>query len=122
MSATVSNFPDLQRGDDYTRVFTYTGDGDLTAAQITATWRDLGGGVIFTRKNLAAGGAANQIAMTTPASGIFTVYIVPANTSGLLLPPGGSQTLRYDVQITTAAGLVHTVFTGTHRILADETI
>lgn len=119
MSTTRQNLDDLTRGDDLTVTVTYTADGDISAAQVSATWRDQSGAAVFTRRNLAAGGGAAQIAMLSASQ--FAIYIVPANTSGLAIGEGGAVTLRYDVQVTTAAGLVHTILQGTHTIVGDVT-
>ena len=121
MSTTHSNLAEMSRGDNVQIDVTYTTDGDLTGASTSCTWRDSAGGIVFTRRNLAAGGDAAQVAITSGPNGTFSIYVVPANTTGLLLAAGASQTLRYDVQVTTAAGLVHTILDGTMAVVGDAT-
>lgn len=112
----------MYKGDNYTAEVTVV-DENGSAVNIT------GSGVIFTvrpsldsaditfqRKNLAAGGDATQIEMTDPANGVFKLYIVPANTSGIT-----SKTYVYDFQVTLATGEVYTVIQSTLEIEEDVT-
>lgn len=115
------DFPQFMRGDTFTLTVTYTQDGDLTGASITATFRDENDAVVFTRRNAAAGGGATEINITVAASGIFVVYIVPANTTGLLLATGETRRLSYDVQLTTSGSAVRTVLQGYLRVTGAAT-
>lgn len=128
MTTTVHNLEEHVRGDDGTITVTHTADGDLTGAEIRATWREepeiIGGAVatgtvVYERANLAAGGSAAEIALLTTTS--FAIYRVAANTSGLAISTGQRARLHYDVEIITAAGLRHTVLIGTQYVRADVT-
>ena len=123
MSTTLQNLDDMTRGDNVTITVTCpSAIGDLSGGQVSCTWRDDKDAIVFTRKNLAAGGDAAQAAITSGGPpGVFAVYIVPANTTELLIRTGVAVTLRYDMQVTTAAGNVHTVLAGTMRVAGDAT-
>ena len=58
---------------------------DLTNAEIVFSVRKtpLTAVYAFQRKNTLAGGGDNEIKLSTGVSGMFNLYTVPANTSGL---------------------------------------
>ena len=111
------DFPDIHRGDNFTLTVTYTQDGTLVGSSISCTFRDENDAVIFTRKNAAAGGGATECLITDGANGIFAIYVVPANTTGLLLQTGATRKLKYDVQVTVAGGAVRTVLHGSMTVI-----
>lgn len=120
MSATALNFA-MTRGDTVTLALTYTADGDITGASITMTARDKDDGVVFTRKNVAAGGDASQCAITSAAAGQFSIYLVAANGATLAGKTGTTHALRHDVQLTLATGEIRTAFEGTITVTMDAT-
>lgn len=120
MSATALNFS-MTRGDTLTLALTYTADGDITGSSIAMTARDNDDGIVFTRKNVAAGGDAAQCAITSAAAGQFSIYLVPANGATLYGKTGTTHALRHDIQITLATGEVRTLFEGTITVTMDAT-
>ena len=121
MTTTEQRLDTITRGDTWQLDVTYTSDGDITGAAITATWRDADDGIVFTRRNLAAGGSAAECAITNGPSGLFSVYVVAANTTALSIKSGFTATLQYDVQVTLVTGPVRTVLAGTQVIRGDVT-
>lgn len=120
MSATTLNVA-MTRGDTLTLNLTYTADGDITGSSITMTARDKDDAVVFTRKNVAAGGDATQCAITSGPAGTFSIYIVPANQAALCGKTGSTHALKHDVEVTLATGEVRTVFEGAITVTMDAT-
>lgn len=112
----------LTRADDLQLDLTYTADGDISGSAIVMTVRDWStDAVVFTRANVAGGGGAAQATITNGPLGQFSVYIVPANTSGLSMTTAEFLKLRHDIELTTAAGEVRTIFDGVITVKGDAT-
>lgn len=93
---------------------------DFTDAKITMTVKerasDGDAAALFQRKNTAAGGSDDEVLVSSPTSGQFTVYIVPDNTSNL--NPG---VYVYDIQAVLSSGKVLTLVKDKFILKADVT-
>lgn len=105
----------LTRGDTFIHRITVK-KTDETAKDIT------GATVRYTLRTFGTAGAqilqktvGNGIQLTTPMDGILDVTLAPAETA--MLMPG--QRYVYDCEVTTLAGEVGTVQTGTVNIVED---
>ena len=105
----------LVRGDHLTVTYTIYDDSnspkDLTGAAILAHFRDSDGALKFSKSTTDAA----QILITDAVNGVFELYLVPADTSGLT-----AGQYPYDVQVTIAAN-VATVASGFLFLSADVT-
>jgi hypothetical protein len=106
---------ELVRGDDLTVAYTVYDEAGaakvITGASIAAKFRDSRGVAKITKTSASE----TQIKLTTPASGKFELYFVPADTTGL--KPG---IYAYDIEIT-LSGKIATVASGNLILLADQT-
>ena len=59
------------------------------------------------------------ITVVTPASGTFTVTVLPADTSA---QPPAILPLYYDIQVTDSAGVITTVYRGIITLIPDQSI
>lgn len=93
---------------------------DFTSAKLTMTVKeraaDADVDALFQRKNTAAGGSDDEIYTPLPASGQFTVHIVPANTADM--DPG---VYVYDIQAILSSGKVLTLVKDKFILKADVT-
>ena len=118
---TLVNWTDIIRGDTDEFPFTITilGSTDITAAEVRCTAR-LGETPVLALANVAAGGDASQIAITTALSGQLSVYLKTTDLPVHLFPRGATHVLDYDLEVTRADGVRKTVM-GTMTVTMDRT-
>jgi hypothetical protein len=88
------------RGDHRDQGFTVTVGGepiDFTGAALIFSVKEKEDDAVplFQRKNALATGSSDEIEMTDPTNGKFTVKIIPSNTESL----DGNQSYWYDIQM-----------------------
>lgn len=111
----------MVRGDTYSFRVTITQNGeavDITGGSFTMTakWEitDADANAVF-QKTSPSGG----IVLTTPASGVITVTLDPADTNSL---PLHKVSLFYDIEFIDSSGDVYTVLYGTLSVVPDVTL
>jgi hypothetical protein len=104
----------VYRGDDQ-RIDFEAKWADGTAINLTGAkiWFGAVPGTV-TKKNAAAGGAETQAAVTNPAGGLFSVYLLPGDTSSW----AHNTDVEYDAVIEVATGERYTVGAGAFRVRA----
>lgn len=130
-SVTVTSVPtrlrlnEMARGDDFKLRVTYAIDGDLSDAQIRATWCrqdvDSEGAAIFTLANDEAGGSTSQIEVIDGPGGVFDVKVSGANwSSWTTLRSGDRRECTMDVEVVFADGRRRTPILGRQWVFGDS--